>query len=362
MRNLFKSVVLFFCLLFCANIQLLCNESDSFSSKDEILLNILINKDYSAADKNGEIKEFYVTDEIKSLLFTKEYENGENKTLLSNYYAKDNNDSSILEILSNLDSNNKIDETNSDFLLPDENENLLQKKSAEIEFADLNHRFSFSSYQNEILETKSTDNETIVSFSSGTNLKRNFYDEQKRVVKIQKWFIKDFTESKKLSEELFFYQENQNNPHMSTLSENDNYTKTYHNEESLPVSKEVYNQFANKKQRLDYINSWKYDENKNVVEEKKVEYKYRKNRESPISFFETKYIYQYHDNSAIPRDFDYYENNVLKMKTVYFSQFEYENQVFFENNYTVQTFYKNGTKVKDVFISNGTVIREKDYE
>ena len=64
-----------------------------------------------------------------------------------------------------------------------------------------------------------------------------------------------------------------------------------------------------------------------------------------------------------PPDFEYFENDVLKMKNKYSSQKgSYTSQIFFEDDFSVKTYYIEEKKVKEIYYSGESVLRVKNYD
>ena len=111
------------------------------------------------------------------------------------------------------------------------------------------------------------------------------------------------------------------------------------------------------------VTLWEYDDQKRITVEL--------NREKGITkkqrFFyhempETQESDTEEEKEEIPPDYEYYENNVLKIKTEYVSKSEYTTLIVFDRSNSVKTYYKDYAKVKDVYITDGVERRVKNYE
>ena len=59
----------------------------------------------------------------------------------------------------------------------------------------------------------------------------------------------------------------------------------------------------------------------------------------------------------------YSENGILKLRNKYSDQKgTYTSQVFFDDGFSVKTYYENNARVKEVYYSGNKVMREKIYE
>ena len=72
--------------------------------------------------------------------------------------------------------------------------------------------------------------------------------------------------------------------------------------------------------------------------------------------------YSYKKDEEIPPDYEYYENGELKIKTTYTTKTEYTTQVFFDDSFSVITYYDDGKKLRDEYYNKDTFVREKIYE
>ena len=69
------------------------------------------------------------------------------------------------------------------------------------------------------------------------------------------------------------------------------------------------------------------------------------------------------DGDVLPSDFEYYEDNVLKMKNKYSKvKGTYVSQVFFDDGYSVKSYFEKEKRIKDVYTINGEIKRVKNYE
>ena len=78
--------------------------------------------------------------------------------------------------------------------------------------------------------------------------------------------------------------------------------------------------------------------------------------------FAKKYTYSY-NGDEIPPDFLYYENGVLKMQNKYSTtKGTYTSRIYFDDDFSVKTYYENELRVKDTYYSGNKILREKLYE
>ena len=103
---------------------------------------------------------------------------------------------------------------------------------------------------------------------------------------------------------------------------------------------------------------FKYNDSGKITEKTFIEYSYVKQKVFSSS---KKDVYEYKIKDGLP-DYYFYENDILRMKTIYFESDSYITTLYFDNNFVVESVYKNGNHTKDLFYSNGTIIRQKKYE
>ena len=121
-------------------------------------------------------------------------------------------------------------------------------------------------------------------------------------------------------------------------------------------------QIIDKKRNLIQKNDLKYDKDGNIIQNEKTEYFYNQNFSVLTEQFSRKYVYKINEDD-FPPDFEYFENDVLKMRNKYSSQKgNYTSQVFFEDDFSVKTYYIEEKKVKEVYYSGESVLRVKNYD
>lgn len=193
-------------------------------------------------------------------------------------------------------------------------------------------------------------------------VKRIYYDDIYRVTKKEFWSISNLINSKIIKTELYEYKENSMKVNKKTeQSENQKFVNLY-NENGLLSRREKYDIYENK-EYLVSVNTWKYNSNKNVIEEQSVTNKYGKNYVKITSKNTIRSEFVYNNGEEIPPDLAYYENNVLKMKNTYTStKGKYTSKVYLGDGFTVTTFYEDNLRKKDVYAVNGIERRVENYE
>ena len=69
----------------------------------------------------------------------------------------------------------------------------------------------------------------------------------------------------------------------------------------------------------------------------------------------------YYKTEDMP-DYEYYEDGNLKISIVYSSKTAYTKQIFFDEDFSVKTYYDEDKKIRDEYYNGDTFVREKIYE
>ena len=247
-------------------------------------------------------------------------------------------------------------------------ENVFSDSLEQKEIVSKNGNLIFMEFEQEKLITKKTENGYEIIHSQNNSVTRNYYNKNFLLESSQKWEIepsKIQENQNPVSIENYFYDE-------KTSAVTKKETITYHGElQNLQIivyndrkqisSKEEY-QIIDKKRNLIQKNDLKYDKDGNIIQTEKTEYFYNQNFSVLTEQFSRKYVYKINEDD-FPPDFEYFENDVLKMRNKYSSQKgNYTSQVFFEDDFSVKTYYIEEKKVKEVYYSGESVLRVKNYD
>lgn len=246
-----------------------------------------------------------------------------------------------------------------------------------------NSKLRIMEFENEVLIPQQTEDSYITIEAEGSSVKRSFYDSSFRLYKKELWKIEENSDGTLIEEETLLYEGEDFRPVEKTVRTEKNVTKTVYNEKYLAVSSEVYTLVERKKTKstdaftqevLTQEYKWSYNDEDKVQLEictlyffdkdyKKIDYTFEKKHKYTYNDFSKEEIDDDDDAKDIPPDFEYYENDVLKMKTKYTAELgTYTSQIFFENDMAVKTYYKKYKKEKDVYTQGNTVTRIKEYE
>ena len=195
---------------------------------------------------------------------------------------------------------------------------------------------------------------TIIHASNG-RVVRSFYDNFERLIKKEEWKIKSLTDSVLNKTEAYdFASDEARTPSTKTVTEEKISRVYYYNEKAL--CERVFEYKVLEQERiLDSKTEFTYNDEGKILSEEAFDY-------SEKTASSKKRVFSYNKTDEIPPDSYYYENGILKMSTVYSSEKNYVSKIFFDDSYSVTTYYEDGIRVKDVYIFDGEVLRVKNYE
>lgn len=247
-------------------------------------------------------------------------------------------------------------------------ENVFSDSLEQKEIVSKNGNLIFMEFEQEKLITKKTENGYEIIHSQNNSVTRNYYNQNFLLESSQKWEIepsKIQENQNPVSIENYFYDEKTSAVTKKEIitydGELQNLQIIVYNDKKQISSKEEY-QIIDKKRNLIQKNDLKYDKDGNIIQNEKTEYFYNQNFSVLTEQFSRKYVYKINEDD-FPPDFEYFENDVLKMRNKYSLQKgNYTSQVFFEDDFSVKTYYIEEKKVKEVYYSGESVLRVKNYD
>lgn len=247
-------------------------------------------------------------------------------------------------------------------------ENVFSDSLEQKEIVSKNGNLIFMEFEQEKLITKKTENGYEIIHSQNNSVTRNYYNQNFLLESSQKWEIepsKIQENQNPVSIENYFYDEKTSAVTKKEIitydGELQNLQIIFYNDRKQISSKEEY-QIIDKKRNLIQKNDLKYDKDGNIIQNEKTEYFYNQDFSVLTEQFSRKYVYKINEDD-FPPDFEYFENDVLKMRNKYSSQKgNYTSQVFFEDDFSVKTYYIDEKKVKEVYYSDESVLRVKNYD
>ena len=192
---------------------------------------------------------------------------------------------------------------------------------------------------------------------------RKIYNDQLQLTKKETWDIsKGFSNSKITKLEKFEY-ENGFTPVKNTIITDTQKTVLTFDEKGFVLNSKTFNKYAvNEKENwlLQNLTDLKYDDKGRIVEKSGVSYEYTDlGKLNNTSSVKEEFFYKIDDGQP---DYNYYENNELKLKTEYSSVDDWISTMYFEKGFVVETYYKKGKKTMDMIYMNGVLRRKKLYE
>lgn len=201
----------------------------------------------------------------------------------------------------------------------------------EIEFVekrltDSNNRLKIMEYGNEVFVPVESGRDLILINKCNSYIVRDFYNQAFKLYKKEIWNGETAgAEKKELVQE---YTYDNNDKLVQQVNKSDDKTIEYY---------------------------WRYDDKNRVIYEREDVIENKK-RSSKIQ------TYEYHEKEEVPPDYEYFENGEIQVKYIYSSKDTYNSQIFFEDDFSVITYYQAGKKIKEEYIQSGEIVREKVYE
>lgn len=252
-------------------------------------------------------------------------------------------------------------------------ENILKDEEVQKDFFLIDKKGKLNLYSNddEIFFPQIEENFTVLTSVNKKMITRSFYDETGRFCKQEDW--KNSTEENPIliKKTLYEYEENNLSPTKKIIIENDFQTEIEYDEKENPKKNKKFYILKNQKTeeeietknilltQTDYF----YNSENKVEKEFIKDFSYSEDYKILQSVLEKEFVYFYRNQEEIPADYDYFENGILRIRNLYTNEKgNYTSQVFFDENYSVKTYYNNNLKTKDIYILNGIVVRENIYE
>lgn len=240
-------------------------------------------------------------------------------------------------------------------------------------FTGKNDQMRFFEYKNETLSPQFTDEGLVVIHSADENVMRFFYDSEYRLTKKEEWKIRSASDAKKLKTELFVYStEGRKVINKEIITEAFDELISY-NEKSSPLSSQKY-AFNDDRKYIVQERKWKYNSENQLLEDLQKEYSYKNSNYNKPEIFTKRYEYSYlyaaaadeaeaNNNTVIPPDYKFYENDILKMQNIYSAEKgTYISWVYFDEKLSVKTYYEEDVRVRDEYYNQGRLFRTKIYK
>jgi hypothetical protein len=231
---------------------------------------------------------------------------------------------------------------------------------SERRYRDAEGRLRLFSYGIEFFSVSGSSANRVLVSSQGTKMTRKVYDDMMRLVKKESWTVgQTSADAVKIRTEFFYYNDAEQKPFSAVAETKDTRTEFLYNEKGSVYSRTEYSIGDDANRRLETRTLWKYNGDNKITEEEFTKFEYDGVRQTGKSV--RKEIYDYRI-SGCPPDYYYYEDDQLRMQTMYADNDEYTTTLYFDNNFTVTTVYKHGRRAKETFMKGNKIERSRNYE
>lgn len=248
---------------------------------------------------------------------------------------------------------------------------------AAVQFTDSGGRLRRLVYGDEHFSVRAQDGGRTVTDSADGLIVRRHFDGDDRLTAQERFRIgaasRDLT---LLSARTYAYYDGATLPYQMTeeITEGGKHTVTDYDENGFAVMRELshYEQpasgdarHADGQRRLvqDKKIVWGYDDARRLVAEETTAYSYGKTAtgREKVETDVVKKFYAYDGLGGDKPDVSYFENEKLRMRTVYESENVYNETMYFDGGFMVQVRYENGSKVREIVSVDGTELRRRTF-
>ena len=260
---------------------------------------------------------------------------------------------------------NIFEEEKNDLQIIESVTNIENEKSTLV--LDLENNLSYFNFSDETFSFQKNPSGRVIINSDGKKSVRCYFDEKFRLEKKEIWDITDLNNSSIKKTEFYTYSADNLKPDSLEILEGKSKILEVYNSDGKVTAKKIYTQENledenEKKYILNEENFYLYDFDFRIVEKKTILYNYEntgKNKKAATSV--QKEVFSYEKNISVP-DYFYYENGILKKSVEYKDSVNYIERIFFEDDFSVESYVSNGKRTKDLFYKNGILLRRKNYE
>jgi hypothetical protein len=237
-----------------------------------------------------------------------------------------------------------------------------EESPSERRYRDSEGRLRQFSYGTEYLSVSGSSEKRILINAEGKTMTRRFYDNLMRLAKKETWNIAGSSaESEKIRTDVYYYNDTEERPFSSVSEIKSERIESLYNEKGLIYSQTNYSVGEMNSRRLESRTLWKYNSNNRITEEECTLFQYDADKEMELTGKSIrKDVYEYTVPGRVP-DYFYYEDNTLRMKTIYTDDDTYITTLYFDNNFTVITKYRHGRKSEETFIRGNRIVRNRRY-
>lgn len=290
----------------------------------------------------------------------------ERKGLYSSYVAYDSasDDASWIEdfFSSNelFNVSSPVDFSDSNKFDPEYGNNLVSRH-----ITDSSERLSFFLWGDEVLSVNNSGLSKTVVLSDSKKIIRKQFDSQIRLIKKEIWNKGKDNSGKPETVQTFTYGTGEKPLSSEILSDTDKHILKY-NESGKVLSSENYklykkNEKSNGRYYMESRTEWAYNDKGKIITKSSVFFEFNKIYTELKKTFYKKEVFEYKVSDSVP-DYYYYEDNVLRLSTIYSGEDSYITTMNFDDGFVVESVYVDGKRKKDIYYLNGSVRRTKVYE
>lgn len=231
-----------------------------------------------------------------------------------------------------------------------------------------------------VLNNSAKKNETKIIHNSAKKTTRLFYDSNHKLTCSEFWTIGK-TSSESFLEKIIYYFYSDGNLHeelnMQTYFletkefdvKKKKYFQTFYDSQNKVLEKNEYSIIMKDENekinftksykeidfpiRKDYSFFYKYDKDSNILQEEEIHQEYKTEFSMrPYKTNTRKNVYEYLENDC-PPSISFYENSILRMKTVYSAQKDYIQNIYFDNQSYIRIQVVAGKRVSEIYYVNG---------
>lgn len=253
----------------------------------------------------------------------------------------------------------------------------LEKESS---ILNVHEGLSIYSFSDEFITVQDKDSSKIIINADNEKSVRIFYDDKTRVSSRETWSTSDLNSSVLLKIEFFLYEEDGTKPKSCIIYEAAKKSEILYDENGKLIKQTNYvpvfllkksdgekksnenlilknNQYA-----VTEIYFTKYNED-GKISEKISEIRTFTEEFSRNNYSKTikKEKFDYKIENGRP-DYYYYEDGKLKSSTIYSSSSDYISTTYFDEGFSIESYFVLGIHTKDIFYSRNLKIREQSYE
>lgn len=321
---------------------------------------------------------------VENQLFTYTIQNGKNLFVIEKLYQNcisqidcknfyigfDNADYVEAIVLQSEESENDLDslENNGENPLEDEESFDLQK-SKNIEETLENSKLIEKLYIDRLNELKILEfekelfipNDEVIIEKNEKSVSKSYYDDLYRVIKKEHWSIGKLLDSKISKTELFeYYDDTLVSKSKTEITEAEKKVSVF-NKNGFVEKIEEYSIFENQNYLISETNL-SYDEKDRINEKTETKYIYDEEYKMKPTVNTKRFVYHNKENEELPADYEYFENDILKIKVVYSeTKGNFTQEIFFDNM-SVKSFYEDNLLKKDIYYIDGVEKRVVNYE